>query len=51
MPQLLTNKAIVPLIHHWLIIRGQRSMRGLQNTSAGLDFKSAWFAPELNASS
>ncbi len=30
------NKTIVPLIHHWLIIRGQRSMRGLRIPSAGL---------------
>lgn len=44
--QLLTNKAIVPLIHHWLIIQGQRSMRGLRmNTLGWFDFKSAWFAP------
>ncbi|MDI5568594.1 hypothetical protein MJI47_26890, partial [Salmonella enterica subsp. enterica serovar Kentucky] len=42
--QLLTNKAIVPLIHHWLIIQGQRSMRGLRmNTLGWFDFKSAWF--------
>ncbi|HAT0029945.1 TPA: transcriptional regulator SgrR, partial [Salmonella enterica subsp. enterica serovar Typhimurium] len=44
--QLLANKAIVPLIHHWLIIQGQRSMRGLRmNTLGWFDFKSAWFAP------
>ncbi|MDI8949492.1 transcriptional regulator SgrR, partial [Salmonella enterica subsp. enterica serovar Anatum] len=44
--QLLVNKAIVPLIHHWLIIQGQRSMRGLRmNTLGWFDFKSAWFAP------
>ncbi|QLZ61405.1 HTH-type transcriptional regulator SgrR [Citrobacter freundii] len=44
--QLLASKAIVPLIHHWLIIQGQRSMRGLRmNTLGWFDFKSAWFAP------
>lgn len=44
--QLLATKAIVPLIHHWLIIQGQRSMRGLRmNTLGWFDFKSAWFAP------
>ncbi|TGD41097.1 transcriptional regulator SgrR, partial [Salmonella enterica subsp. enterica serovar Poona] len=44
--QLRTNNAIVPLIHHWLIIQGQRSMRGLRmNTLGWFDFKSAWFAP------
>ncbi|EMC7915779.1 HTH-type transcriptional regulator SgrR [Enterobacter kobei] len=44
--QLLAEQAIVPLIHHWLIIQGQRSMRGLRmNTLGWFDFKSAWFAP------
>jgi SgrR family transcriptional regulator len=44
--QLLTQQAIVPLIHHWLMIQGQRSMRGLRmNTLGWFDFKSAWFAP------
>ncbi|UXY10262.1 HTH-type transcriptional regulator SgrR [Kosakonia sp. ML.JS2a] len=44
--QLLASKAIVPLIHHWLMIQGQRSMRGLRmNTLGWFDFKSAWFAP------
>lgn len=44
--QLVTSKAMVPLIHHWLIIQGQRSMRGLRmNTLGWFDFKSAWFAP------
>lgn len=37
---------MLPLIHHWLIIQGQRSMRGLRmNTLGWFDFKSAWFAP------
>lgn len=44
--QLLASKAIVPLIHHWLRIQGQRTMRGLRmNTLGWFDFKSAWFAP------
>ncbi len=44
--QLLSQQAMVPLIHHWLIIQGQRSMRGLRmNTLGWFDFKSAWFAP------
>ena len=44
--QLLAEQAIVPLIHHWLMIQGQRSMRGLwMNTLGWFDFKSAWFAP------
>ena len=29
-PELLAGQTIVPLIHHWLLIRGQRSMRGLR---------------------
>jgi hypothetical protein len=45
--QLLAGQAIVPLIHHWLMIQGQRSMRGLRmNTLGWFDFKSAWFAPQ-----
>lgn len=37
---------ILPLIHHWLRIEGQRSMRGVRmNTLGWFDFKSAWFAP------
>lgn len=44
--QLLEQQAIVPLIHHWLRIQGQRSMRGVRmNTLGWFDFKSAWFAP------
>ncbi|EMN5861938.1 HTH-type transcriptional regulator SgrR [Pluralibacter gergoviae] len=44
--QLMSEQAIVPLIHHWLMIQGQRSMRGLRmNTLGWFDFKSAWFAP------
>ena len=38
--QLVASKAMVPLIHHWLIIQGQRSMRGLRmNTLGWFDFK------------
>jgi SgrR family transcriptional regulator len=50
--QLLASKALVPLIHHWLRIQGQRSMRGLRmNTLGWFDFKSAWFArPTRNRS-
>lgn len=44
--QRLTERAMMPLIHHWLLIQGQRSMRGLRmNTLGWFDFKSAWFAP------
>ena len=44
--QLLANQTVVPLIHHWLMIQGQRSMRGVRmNTLGWFDFKSAWFAP------
>lgn len=44
--QLLADRAMMPLIHHWLLIQGQRSMRGLRmNTLGWFDFKSAWFAP------
>ena len=43
---LLANQSIVPLIHHWLMLQGQRSMRGVRmNTLGWFDFKSAWFAP------
>ncbi len=44
--QLLEKQAIQPLIHHWLMIQGKRSMRGVRmNTLGWFDFKSAWFAP------
>lgn len=44
--RLLADRMIVPLIHHWLMIQGQRSMRGVRmNTLGWFDFKSAWFAP------
>ncbi|EPL8005335.1 HTH-type transcriptional regulator SgrR [Klebsiella aerogenes] len=44
--QLLEKQHIVPLIHHWLMLQGQRSMRGVRmNTLGWFDFKSAWFAP------
>ncbi|MDU1747739.1 MAG: HTH-type transcriptional regulator SgrR [Klebsiella aerogenes] len=39
--QLLEKQHIVPLIHHWLMIQGQRSMRGVRmNTLGWFDFKS-----------
>ncbi|PPS57948.1 hypothetical protein CRX72_08400 [Pantoea sp. BRM17] len=38
--------AAAPLFHHWLLLEGQRSMRGVRlNTLGWFDFKSAWFAP------
>jgi SgrR family transcriptional regulator len=44
--QMLDRDDIIPLIHHWLRIEGQRSMRGVRmNTLGWFDFKSAWFAP------
>lgn len=44
--QRIENNDILPLIHHWLRIEGQRSMRGVKmNTLGWFDFKSAWFAP------
>lgn len=44
--QRVENNDILPLIHHWLRIEGQRSMRGVKmNTLGWFDFKSAWFAP------
>ncbi|MBJ3813466.1 HTH-type transcriptional regulator SgrR [Shimwellia pseudoproteus] len=44
--QLLAEQHMVPLIHHWLTIEGQRSMRGVRmNTLGWFDFKAAWFAP------
>lgn len=44
--QMLERNDVIPLIHHWLRIEGQRSMRGVRmNTLGWFDFKSAWFAP------
>ena len=44
--QQVASLDIFPLIHHWLRIEGQRSMRGVKmNTLGWFDFKSAWFAP------
>ncbi len=44
--RLMAEQMIMPLIHHWLMIQGQRSMRGVRmNTLGWFDFKSAWFAP------
>ncbi|NDL61307.1 HTH-type transcriptional regulator SgrR [Acerihabitans arboris] len=43
---LVTDYRLHPLFHHWLILQGQRSMRGIRmNTLGWFDFKSAWFAP------
>lgn len=45
---LIEEGECLPLIHHWLRIEGQRSMRGVQmNTLGWFDFKSAWFAPPV----
>ncbi|KQN49379.1 transcriptional regulator SgrR [Serratia sp. Leaf50] len=44
--QLVNEGHIHPLFHHWLLLQGQRSMRGVRmNTLGWFDFKSAWFAP------
>ncbi len=46
---LVTGYHLHPLFHHWLILQGQRSMRGIRmNTLGWFDFKSAWFAPPDN---
>lgn len=46
--RLIDSGECLPLIHHWLRIEGQRSMRGVQmNTLGWFDFKSAWFAPPV----
>lgn len=35
-----------PLLHHWLELQGQRTLRGVKmNTFGWFDFKSAWFKP------
>ncbi|UYK96003.1 HTH-type transcriptional regulator SgrR [Pantoea stewartii] len=44
--QLVESNWLHPLFHHWLLLEGQRSMRGVRmNTLGWFDFKSAWFAP------
>lgn len=44
--RLLDADGLHPLFHHWLLLEGQRSMRGVRlNTLGWFDFKSAWFAP------
>ncbi|AIR87441.1 HTH-type transcriptional regulator SgrR [Pantoea rwandensis] len=44
--QLVNSDFVHPLFHHWLMLEGQRSMRGVRlNTLGWFDFKSAWFAP------
>lgn len=43
---LVDDHYLHPLFHHWLLLEGQRSMRGVRmNTLGWFDFKSAWFAP------
>ncbi|MGV3344754.1 HTH-type transcriptional regulator SgrR [Enterobacteriaceae bacterium LUAb1] len=44
--QLTDSYSLHPLFHHWLLLEGERSMRGIRMNSLGwFDFKSAWFAP------
>lgn len=44
--RLVEDAGLHPLFHHWLLLEGQRSMRGVRmNTLGWFDFKSAWFAP------
>ncbi|MBV4365701.1 HTH-type transcriptional regulator SgrR [Erwinia phyllosphaerae] len=44
--QLVTDCYLHPVFHHWLLLEGERSMRGVRmNTLGWFDFKSAWFAP------
>ena len=44
--KLVDGHYLHPLFHHWLLLEGQRSMRGVRmNTLGWFDFKSAWFAP------
>lgn len=44
--QLIDTYCLHPLFHHWLLLEGDRSMRGVRmNTLGWFDFKSAWFAP------
>lgn len=43
---LIDTYCLHPLFHHWLLLEGERSMRGVRmNTLGWFDFKSAWFAP------
>ncbi|MBJ7222844.1 MULTISPECIES: HTH-type transcriptional regulator SgrR [unclassified Brenneria] len=47
--KLVSSGQMHPLLHHWLQLQGQRSMRGVRmNTLGWFDFKSAWFAPPEN---
>ncbi|WP_409158539.1 HTH-type transcriptional regulator SgrR [Pectobacterium sp. B2J-2] len=44
--KLIASGQLHPLLHHWLQLQGQRSMRGVRMNMLGwFDFKSAWFAP------
>ncbi|WP_034945791.1 HTH-type transcriptional regulator SgrR [Erwinia oleae] len=43
---LLARDFLHPLFHHWLLLEGERGMRGVRmNTLGWFDFTSAWFAP------
>ncbi|PWC15686.1 transcriptional regulator SgrR [Brenneria roseae subsp. americana] len=47
--KLVNSGQLHPLLHHWLKLQGQRSMRGIRMNMLGwFDFKSAWFAPPEN---
>ncbi|PWC21776.1 transcriptional regulator SgrR [Brenneria roseae subsp. roseae] len=47
--KLVNSGQLQPLLHHWLKLQGQRSMRGIRMNMLGwFDFKSAWFAPPEN---
>lgn len=44
--RLIDSHTLHPLFHHWLLLEGERSMRGVRmNTLGWFDFKSAWFSP------
>ncbi len=44
--QVIASGSLLPLFHHWLLLKGERSMRDVRmNTLGWFDFKSAWFAP------
>lgn len=47
--KLVNSGQLHPLLHHWLQLQGQRSMRGIRMNMLGwFDFKSAWFVPPEN---
>ena len=46
--QLVNSDYLHPLFHHWLLLEGQRSVRGVRlNTLGWFDFKSGFAPPEL----